>query len=183
MEEGGSIFVGSEGVFYTFKYKNIMSIFSKIGGWFAKTFKSLKADGAKIAVAITEGLQTALKSGTLVAVADLVSVIFPNVRNLPQEIIADLNAVLPKILAAELAIEGLPDHPTEKDILDFENMVLAAFKIHDDKSKLWTVLSSQIYGILRRHVGDPQVTFFELAADVEEAFLDYKQDLVDTGQE
>jgi hypothetical protein len=160
-----------------------MSIFSKIGNWFAKTFKNIKTDAAKIAVAITEGLQTALKSGTVAAVADLVSGIFPNVKNLPQEIIADLNAILPKILATELAIEGLPDHPTEKDILNFETMVLDAFKIHDDKSKLWTVLSSQIYGILRRHVGDPQVTFFELAADVEEAFRDYKKDLADMGHE
>jgi len=108
----------------------------------SKAFKSIRTDGAKIAIAITEALQAALKGGTVAAIADLVSGIFPNVKNLPQEIIADLDILLPKVLATELAIEGLPDNPTEQDILNFEKIVLAAFKVQDDKSKLWTVLSA-----------------------------------------
>lgn len=159
-----------------------MSIFTKIGAWLAKVFKTVKVDGAKIAVAITEGLQTALKNGTVSTIVDIISGVFPNVKNLSDDIVKELQVLLPKLLATELAIQGLPDNPTEADILAFENKVLAAFHVTDDHSKLWTVFASQVYGILRKHVGEPNITFFELAADVQEAFLDYKKDLEDVGQ-
>lgn len=158
----------------------IFSFLKPVGAWFAKVFKAVKTDGAKIAVAITEGIQGALKSGVVAALADLISGIFPGVKGLPQEIVADLNIWIPKILAAELAIEGLPDSPTEQDILAFENRVLAAFGVHDDKSKLYTVLASQIYGILKKHVDAGEAfTFASLVADVEEAYALYKQDVAD----
>jgi hypothetical protein len=156
-----------------------MSIFSTIGAWISKAFKSVKHDGAKIAMGITEGLQTALNNGTIATVADIVSGIFPGAAGLSQDIVAELQKLVPKALATELAIEGLPDNPTESDILSFENKILAAFKITDDHSQLWTVLASQIYGIIKKHVGEPKVTFFELAADVQEAWLDYKKDVAD----
>lgn len=153
-----------------------MSIFKAIGAWFAKAFKSIKTDGAKIAVAITEGLQTALKSGVVAAIADLIGGIFPNVKNLPAEIVADLEKLLPKILAAELAVEGLPDSPTQQDIADFESRVLAAFGVTDNKSKLYSTLAAQIYGIIQSHVGAGSYTFAELVADVEQAYQDYVAD-------
>lgn len=153
-----------------------MSIFTKIGSWLSKAFKTLKTDGAKVAIAITEGLQQGLKSGVLTDIADVISGIFPNVKNLPAEIVADLKIWIPKILGAELAIEGLPDNPTEKDILDFENKVITAFGEKDEHSKLWTVLASQVYAIIQKHIGQPKVTFFELAKDVQEAWLDYQAD-------
>lgn len=150
-----------------------------IGAWFAKAFKTIKTDGAKIAVAITEGLQEALKSGVVAAIADLVSGIFPNVKNLPQEIVTDLEKLIPKILAVELAIQGLPDSPTQQDVLDFEKRVLAAFNVTDDKSKLYSVLASQIYGIIQSHVGAGPYTFAELVNDVEKAYQLYLQDIQD----
>lgn len=154
-----------------------MSIFSKIGHWFSKTFKSVKTDGAKVAVAITEDIQTALKSGILKAVADVISTLFPSVHDLPAEIIAELQVVIPKVLAAELAVQGLPDHPTEQDIQDFEAKILQAFGVHDNKSKLYTTLAAQVYGIIKKHVdsGAP-FTFASLVRDVEEAYEDYQSD-------
>lgn len=147
-----------------------------IGAWIAKEFKSIKTDGAKVAVAITEGLQTALKSGAVTAVADLISGIFPNVKNLPAEIVADLEKYLPKVLAFELAIEGLPDNPTQQDFTDFEGRVLTAFGVTDSKSKLWSTLAAQIYGIIQAHVGNLAYTFAELVGDVEKAYQLYLSD-------
>jgi hypothetical protein len=157
-----------------------MAILRKIGTWLAKVFKNIKTDGAKTAVAITEGLQTGLKLGILSTIADVVSALFPVTGNLPRVIVADLDKALPKILAAELAIEGLPDKPSQQDMLDFENRVLTAFNVHDDNSKLWTSLAAQVYGIIQKHAGEPDIPFSRLMADVEEAYQDYKADLTDT---
>lgn len=147
--------------------------------WFAKIFKSVKTDAAKIAVAITEDVQTALKSGVIGALADVISSIFPNVKHLPQDVVTELENIVPKALASELALQGLPDNPTEQDVTDFENKVLTAFNLHDDKSKLYSVLSAQIYGILLKHIGKTGLTFADRLADVEEAYQDYVKDKAD----
>ena len=144
--------------------------------WLAKIFHSIKVDGAKIAVAITEDVQTFLKSGVAGALANVISAIFPNVKNLPAEIVEKLQVLIPKILSAELAVQGLPDNPTEQDILDFETRVLAAFGVHDQKSKLYTTLSAQVYDILKQYTGDGKLTFAELVASVEQAYQDYVAD-------
>ena len=159
------------------------NIFDKIGHalgaavkWLGKEFTDFKQNGLKIAVAITEGVQTALKSGIVTAIADVLSSVFPQVKNLPQEIVAELQVLIPKILASELALEGLPDNPTPDDLLKFENAVLAAFNVNSDNSKLWTTLSSQIYARLQAFVGQPSVTFADLVEAVEGAYQDYLND-------
>jgi len=155
---------------------NHMSIFTKIGGWFAKVFKSVKTDGVKIAIAVTEGIKNALNSGILNFIAQVI----PGHSDIPKEIVAVLNQWIPKLLATELAVQGLPDNPTEQDILDFENRVIAAFGKIDNKSKLYTLLSAQIYGIIRDRLSDgTPYTFAELVVDVEHAYQDYQKDLAD----
>jgi hypothetical protein len=144
--------------------------------WFAKLFKWAKVDAAKIAVAITEGVQTALKSGVVGALADAISAVFPNVKHLPQDVVDELQKWIPKVLAAELALQGLPDNPTEQDILDFENKVMAAFGVHDNKSKLYTTLGAQVYGILKKYSEGTSPTFAQLVLDLEEAYQDYLKD-------
>lgn len=144
--------------------------------WLGKVFSSVKKDAAKIAVAITEDVQSALKSGILGALADTISAIFPNVKHLPQDVVAEISNLAPKVLAAELAVQGLPDNPTEQDVLDFDKKILAAFELHDDKSKLYSVFTAQVYGILLKHVGKTGVTFADKLADVEEAYQDLQKD-------
>jgi len=153
-----------------------MSIFKKIGGWFAKVFKGVKTDGVKIAIAVTEGVKSALNSGLINFIAQVI----PGHNDIPKEIVTVLNQWIPKLLAAELAVQGLPDNPTEQDIVNFEDRVIAAFGKVDNKSKLYTVLSAQIYGIIRARVGDgTPYTFAELVVDVEQAYQDYQKDLAD----
>jgi len=153
-----------------------MSIFKKIGAWFARVFKNIKTDGVKIAITITEGLKTALSNGIL----DFIAQAIPGHSDIPKEIVVLLNQWIPKLLAAELALEGLPDKPTDRDILEFEKRVITAFGKVDNKSKLYTVLAAQIYGIIKARVEDgASFTFAELVADVELAYKDYLEDIAD----
>jgi len=155
-----------------------MSIWGWIKGWrLDKVFKSIKNNAAKVAIAITEAVKTALNSGVVDFIATVVSTVLPQLHNLPQEIISKLNKLIPKILAAELAVQGLPDNPTEEQILAFENNILDAFGLHDNKSKLYTVLASQIYGILKVDLdaGAP-MTFAQLVIDIETAYNLYLKD-------
>lgn len=151
-----------------------MSIFSKIGAaighFFSNLFKDIKTDGDKIAIAITEGIQTALKSGIVTDLASVISGIFPGVKNIPQDLVVLLNNYIPKLLASELALQGLPDNPTAQQLLDFENAVLAAFNVHDDKSKLWTSIAAGVYGLLLDYQKIPNPTFADKVKVVEAAY-------------
>lgn len=154
-----------------------MSIFSKIGSWLKKVFTSIERDVAPIAVAITEALQQSLKDGTAGFIAKMVETIFPQVHGLPEQVVAILQKTVPKVLAAELALEGIPANPTEADILAFEQKVLGAFAIADNKSKLYTTLASQIYGDIQTYIGGPSHKFADIVAMVEQAFQQYKDDV------
>lgn len=152
-----------------------MSIFKAIGAFFAKVFKFVKTDAAKVAIAVTEGVKTALLDGVLGFVAEIVDGLTKS--QVPTEIVALIQANIYKILAVELAIQGLPDSPTEADILAFEQDVLTAFGVVSDKSKLYTVLASQIYGIIKAQVdAGTKLTFAQLVVDVEQAYADYLAD-------
>lgn len=147
-----------------------------VGKWLSKEFKSVEVDGDKIAIAITEGIQSALKSGVVTEVADVIEAVFPGVKNLPTEIVAGLNVLIPKILASELALQGLPANATPQDVLDFEQKVLAAFNVVSDKSKLYTTLAAQVYGLLLDYQKIVNPSFADKVNVVENAFKLYVAD-------
>lgn len=149
-----------------------MSIIGFIKGWrLDKVFKHLKKDGAKLAISITETIKGLLDSGTLTFISEIVSKIIPATKGVSEELIKILNKTIPKLLAAELAVVGLPDNPTEQDILDFEKRILDAFGLHDNKSKLYITVAAGVYGIIKADVdAGKKMTFAELVADVEKAY-------------
>src|SRR5215831_8064266 len=102
-----------------------MSIFQKIGAWLKKTFKYIETDGAKIAVAITEHVKDALNNSVTGFIATTVDNLLH--VHVAEDVVKFLNQNIWKLLAAELALEGLPDNPTEQDILNFEQQIIAAF--------------------------------------------------------
>lgn len=131
---------------------------------------------APIAVTITEAVKTILANpGT-----GLLENIIDSVTGTPIAVDAAnlINAAIPKILAAELTIEVLPDTPTATQVLAFEQRVLAAFNVSADNSRLYTVLGAEIYGIINTQAqsGKP-LTFATLVADIEQVYNDYKADL------
>lgn len=152
-----------------------MSIFTKIGAWLKKVFTEGLQDADKIAISVTEGVKTALVDGIAGFIADVLDGLTKS--NIPTEIVTLLQNNISKILAVELAIQGLPANPTQQDILTFEQSVLAAFNVTSDKSKLYTTLAAQIYGIIQAQLGgQTKLTFAQLVVDVEQAYSDYVTD-------
>jgi len=155
-----------------------MSIFTKVGQWISKVWKSLKDNTDTVAIAITEEVQAGLKSGTLTSLAQIVEDVLPTSGKLPEQVVADLQVAVPKILAFELAVQGLPDNPTAADIQAFETNILTAFGLSNDHSKLWTTLAAQVYGIIKADVDSGvKYTFAQCVIDVESAYNAYVQDL------
>lgn len=148
------------------------NVFKKVGDFFKKVFKKVKNFTSVAAVEVTEQLQEALKNGTADAIAQIVSVTFPKAKDIPQKVVAELKIIIPKILAAELALKELPENPTEKDIKKFADAILKSFNIENNNSKLWTTFGAQVYGILEQ---DKKRTFASLVKDVEEAYKIYKE--------
>ena len=144
--------------------------------WLARTFRSFKTDSARVAVAITEGLQTSIRLGTLSTITHTISWIMPRTGKLPPGVIDQLEKAFLAILAIELGIEGPHDPASEEDFQDFGDRVMMAFNTRDDNSKLWTTLATQIYAAIKRYVGQPSIPFSQLVSDVEKAYQDLKAD-------
>ena len=152
-----------------------MSIFTNIWNWLKKAFTYIEKDADKVAITLTEGLKTAMQSGVVGFIATALDGLTKS--NVPSEIVTFLSANINKVLAVELAIQGIPDNPTQADILAFEQAVLKAFNVTSDKSKLYTTLAAQIYGMLKAQAdAGTQFTFAVLVQDVEAAYQSYLQD-------
>lgn len=144
--------------------------------WFKTNVIDHIKSGDKIAIVITETVKTLLTNpvtGFLLNIADAVTG-----SQIPTVIANTVISVIPKVLAAELAIQGLPDNPTPEQILAFEQSVLQAFSVSSNNSKLYTILSAQIYGIIQASVLNGKTNFADLVLDVEQAYADYKADLL-----
>lgn len=154
-------------------------VLASIGHFFSGGLKA----AATAAVSITEEIKTVLSSGFVKTVAGYVDEQFKT--HLAEDVIAGINSAIPKVLAVELAVEGLPDNPTEQDVLDFENRVYKAVTGLDPvgTSKLYSTLGAQIYGIIKPQVdsGEP-LTWAIMIKDVEDAYQDYLKDLQDSQQ-
>lgn len=155
-----------------------MSIFTKIWAFIKKIGQWTVSHAAPTVVAVVEELQTLWKSGTIGFIASVLDSLTKS--GVPTAVVNSVGKELPNILAAALAIEGLPTDPTDAQLADFEQRVLAAFGIHDNKSKLYTVVGADLIGIIRRDLipGQP-FTWATLAEDLEEAYQDYLQALAD----
>src|ERR1700676_2898622 len=152
-------------------FKKIIAVFV----WLAINFVSHVKSAAPVAVTITEGIKAILANpvtGFLVNVADLVTG-----TQIPLAIANAINGLIPKVLAAELAIEGLPDNPTEAQVLAFEQSILGAFNVASNNSKLYTVLGAQVYGIIQTAESTGNTNFAGWVTAIEAAYVDYQKDL------
>ena len=159
-------------VSFLYRYKNIVmsglgNWLKNIEAWVSNEFKDFQSTGDKIAVAITADIQAALQSGVVDGIASVIGAVFPSVKELPVMVVSELKIIIPKLLASELAIEGLPADPTEDDLQTFAGNVEKTFGVADSHSKLWTTLAAQVYGILQ---GDTTLSFASLVVDVETAY-------------
>lgn len=168
-----------------------MSFISKTIEWLGKAVKAvgkevgivgqeIKVDVAPLIVAITGGINTAINSGIVGSIAGVLESLIPSLGHLPEELIAQIKIYLPKLLATALAIEGLPDNPTQQQILDFERRFMDAFNIVSDTSKFYTTFAADLYGIIQKYSADTTPkTFAQKVILIESIFQAYKSDVLD----
>lgn len=140
-------------------------------------FKGAKKDFAHLAVVILEDIKPALNSG----VVGFLSKLFDSLTksNIAEDVIKFLQTNIPKILAANLAIQGLPDNPTSDEILKFEQDIIEAFGKLDKKSKLYTIFVADTYGILQETfetTPDVPPTYAEWVETIQKIFLKLQAD-------
>ena len=158
----------------------IFSIFTRAWTWFTKNFVNHIQSSAHVAFIITETIKTLLANpitGFLENVADTITG-----TQIPTDIANAINAVIPKIIAVELGIQGLPANPTAADIAKFEADILSIFNISSNNSKLYTELAAQIYGIIQTSVNSGKTSFADWVIDIENIYLAYKADLAANAQ-
>lgn len=149
----------------------ILSVF----GWFKRNFIDHSKSAASVAVTITEVVKSILANPVTGFLENIIDGITHT--GIATEVGSLISAQIPKVLAVELAIEGLPDNATPEQIAAWEQKVLAAFNVTSDKSKLYTTLSAQIFNIIKEKLADGKLTFAEAVQVVEESYLDYQKDL------
>lgn len=158
----------------------LKSIFGK-DGFFDRFFSHIIKDADVVAITVTEAIKSALDTGAAGFVAGLIDSLFRT--HIAEDILIQLKKWIPEILAAELAVQGLPDNPTEQDIIDFENKILAAFSVHDQKSKLYSVLAAQIYTRLKKLSDLPEIKFADAVKAIEDMYQQYLQDKIDAAND
>lgn len=155
---------------------SLISILKSVGTWFDKTFISHAQSADSVAVYITEMVKTVLANpitGFLLNVADGVFH-----TNLPSDIANTIsNVVIPKVLAVELGLQGLPPNPTPAQVLSFEQSIMTAFNVTGDNSKLYTILGAQIYGEIQNTVNSTPGKFADWVVAIEKSYADYQKDL------
>ena len=156
----------------------------KFWNWLKKAFHSLgeffSQHVAPMAVTVTNVIKHALDSGELGFIAKIVDGLTG--AKVGSEIIGVIKLALPKVLAFELAIQGLPTNPTEADIEAFEQRVLDAFQVHFQKDKVYTTLTAQIILEVKALLGDGKISFAEAVQLAEDIYQKYKEDLAEFGE-
>jgi len=152
------------------------SILKSIGNWFAKAFNSIKDDADTVAITLTQYLKVALDSGLLKTIADLIP------GGLGKDVITVLQNAIPKILALELGLQGLPDNATPEQIQAFILSIEQAVggKDFQAKSAFWTKFSVQVYSLIQTEINKSPdhatLTFAQIVSIVEEAYQQYMAD-------
>lgn len=154
---------------------SVFTVFIQAWTWLKKNFIDHIQSAAPVAIVITETIKTLLAN----PVASLLENIADTITGtqLPTNIANQITAIIPKILAVELGIEGLPPNPTPDQILAFEQAVLKAFNVNSNNSKLYTELAAQIYGIIQTAAATGVNNFATWVDAVEQMYAAYQKDL------
>lgn len=155
-----------------------LDILKWIRGWrLDKFFHNFKENAAKVAVSITETVHTISGSSIVAAIATMVDATLHS--HLAEDVLAEIQKDVIKVLAIELAVEALPDNPTGDELLKFEQDVIKAITGKDayGKSKFYTTFAAQVYDIVHSRVdAGTKFTFAEIVKIIEEAYQDFIKD-------
>lgn len=169
------------------KDMSLKSILHDVGAWFAKAFKTVRDDADTVAITITQNIKLALDTGLVKVITDLIP------GTLDDKILAFLQTAIPKALAVELALKGIPDNPTPEQIQEFILLVeqtISSKKDWQEQSAFWTKLAVNIYNQietdLNKNPDQPNLSFADMVAIVDSAYDQYvehkaAQDQANTG--
>lgn len=156
----------------------------KVLQWFGNLVHSAKVDIGKVLVPIMEAVQGLETSGVLPTIA---AVLDKATAHLSTTINEALKKAIPAGLAAALAIEGLPDNPTDQDVKDFTtrivNAVVSKKAAQSVPGQVISNLIAQTYkvieGILTEaHTAGSNVTFAQITGAVEKVYQAYQADII-----
>lgn len=144
-----------------------------VGHFFADAWAWEQKDGAKLAVAIVQETKTILTSNAAGMVASIADGLLHT--QIPTEILEAVKAGLPNAMAIAAGIQGLGPQPTDAEILDLEQRVLAAFNASDDNSRFYTVLGTEVLRIIRKYTQPGVVfNFFDFSNDLQTAYKTFE---------
>lgn len=148
--------------------------------WFGGIFHSIKVKIAPIIVSILQVIKDGEESGIFDAIAQFID------KALKSHVAEDVNAIVKKNvyngIALFLAIEGLPDNPTDEQIKAFVSAATTALvgKVAAEsvKGKVYQDFGIHLYDIIKREIDASKVsghavTANQIAGDIEEAYQDY----------
>jgi len=164
-----------------------LDIIKWIKGWrLDKFFHNFKKNALNVAISITEAVKTTSEGALFTTLATVIDEALKT--HVASDVLSIIHSASLKLLAAELAVEGLPDNPTEADILEFEKRVFEAISGQSTfgQSKLWTTFASQMYGIIQERLAtdtDGKYTFAEIVEDIEKAYQQFVKDKADAEAE
>ena len=155
-----------------------MSFISKAWTWVKKEFTSFETGGIKVAVAVTEDINTALNSGDVDDIQEALAAVDPNLAPLSAEVVAQAKVTVPKVLADELGLETLIADPTPTQAQAWLMSVVSAFGNATliQKSKLYSTLAVQLAQIYGATIANANNWAGWINA-VQEGFEDYKADV------
>lgn len=150
-----------------------MSIFQKIGAWFASVFSDIKLHIAPLVVTILEGIKSAEDDGVLPAIAAALDQVS---GHLSTEINTFLQKQIANALAAAVAVEGLPDSPTVDDIKAFEARVFTAIGAQKliAPGQNWTTFGAEVFVLISDAVkaSNGHLTYAVIIGLIESSFQD-----------
>lgn len=152
-----------------------MSIFTKFWDLVKHIFGS---DLAKVAIAITQDVNIALKSGVPDAI---IAAIDPNPDHIPEELLAGAKALIPKVMAAELGLVAVAADATPEAAQSWVESIIEAFGSATlvRQSKVWNSLATQLT-ILFDNGKTQGLTWIQWANKAEEAFQDVQKAVADS---
>lgn len=146
--------------------------------WLAKAFVNVEKDAPKLAVVITEEVKPFLTGTVGLAIASVVDSVLKT--HVAEEVRVFAVKEINIVLAAELALVGLPDNATPEQIEAFGETVVTAFTGLEikGKAKLFSTVTAQVIGIIEQYANNnTKLTFAELVILGQTAWKDYQSDL------
>lgn len=152
-----------------------MNIFQEALAWLKKEFAVIKIKIVPVVITIVEAIKSVEDNGVLSAIAAVLNTITDGIS---VEVNSWLQLEIPRVLAVLLGIENLPVNPTQDQIVAFENAVVTAIAGLNalDRSKVWTLLSSELYISIsaKLHQDNGTLTYADIISLINEGFKDYQ---------